>query len=211
MRDLAAAVAGGTGFIPGPGGAPAAGTVRAGVEHVERHFFFTAPGRFLKINFEIVAEIVAAAGLLALAGAIPEKAVKNPAAATAAKHSFKNIPGIVEATPLLAGRTAARPRATTGRERRMAEPVIRGALLLVTQDFVGFAEFLEFFLSSRIAGILIRMIFNGEFPIRLFQVLGRGAALDAEHFVTIAFAHAAGGAPLLTTTRAGRSNRSPSL
>ena len=89
MGHLTAPVTGGTGFVPGSGGAPAPGAVRARVKNVECDFLFAPAGRFFKINFKVVTEIVAAPHLFRLAGAIPKKTIKNTAARP--KNCFKNI------------------------------------------------------------------------------------------------------------------------
>ena len=77
-------------------------------------------------------------------------------------------------------------------EGRVAVLVVGGALLRVAQDFVGFAEFLEFFLGRLVAGILVRMKFDRQLAVGLLDLLDVRGALDAEDFVVVAFGHESG-------------------
>ncbi|MCG3146785.1 MAG: hypothetical protein PCFJNLEI_00219 [Verrucomicrobiae bacterium] len=220
VGDLAAPVAGGTGFGLAAGSAAAPVAFFAGVENVKGDFFFDAFGGFLEFDFEVVPEIVAAAGGGAFAATTAESLfedVLKDAATATTEDGFKDVARVVEAAAAAATATGSRA-AAAGRKRGVTEAVVGGAFLRVGEGFVGFAEFLEFFLSSVIAGIFVGMIFDGELAVGFLDVLRCRAALDAEHFVVIAFgAHAgvgepaAAGDPLLTTTRAGRRSRSPSL
>jgi hypothetical protein len=53
----------------------------------------------------------------------------------------------------------------------MAEPVIGGALLIVLQDVIGLADFLEFLFGRRVARIAVRMELHGELAIGLLEIL----------------------------------------
>ncbi|MDB6148377.1 MAG: DnaJ, partial [Spartobacteria bacterium] len=89
----------------------------------------------------------------------------------------KNIEGIVK----ISSSTGALAKGS------VPETVIGGALIPVHQHIVGFAEFLEFFLGVRIAGILIGMVLNGKLAIGTLDLFGRNGALYTEHLVVITF------------------------
>src|SRR4051794_15609072 len=91
---------------------------------------FSAKG-VLQRDFEVVAQIVAAArpGLAAAA------------AAHCAEHLFENVG---EPTGETAGEIAGAAAATL--ECGVAEPVVSGALLVVLQDVISFADLFEFLL-----------------------------------------------------------------
>src|SRR5437870_2362542 len=77
-------------------------------------------------------------------------------------------------------------------ERRMAEAIVSGALLLVLQDVIGLVDFLEMVFAILVAGIAVGMPFHRELAIgRLHLRVGRGA-LDAEDLVVIALGHSDG-------------------
>src|SRR5207253_2824557 len=92
-----------------------------------------------------------------------------------------------------AGRAGLRLRAGLGAlpERGMAEAVVGGALLLVLQDLVGFADFLELVLAILVAGILVRVPPHRELAIGDLQLrVGRGAR-HFQDFVIVALRHPA--------------------
>src|ERR1017187_41020 len=190
------------------------------VELGERDFFLRTTRRFFEIDFQIVPQIVtalrAAAGTTATGATerLLDKIVKD-AAACAAKDVAEDFKRIMESA---AGILGTAPAATRS-ERGMAKSVIGGALLLVAEDFVGFADFLEFLLGFLVSRILVGMVFERQLAIGLLDFLFRDRALDAKHLVIIALGHSGSsdsrvdvsGWPLLTTTRAGRTRRSASL
>ena len=71
----------------------------------------------------------------------------------------------------------------------MAVLIIGGALLRVTQGFVGFAKFLKFFFGRFIPRIFIGVEFDCELTVGLFNFVRIGFARHAEDFVIIAFGH----------------------
>src|SRR6185436_18410953 len=76
-------------------------------------------------------------------------------------------------------------------ERRMAEAVVGGALLLVLEDVIGLVDFLEMVLAILVAGIAVGVPFHSELAVRRLHLrFGRGA-LDAEDFVVVALGHSA--------------------
>ena len=79
--------------------------------------------------------------------------------------------------------------ALAGVKGRMAELVVSGALLRLTQGLVGLAQFLETFLRGLVTGVFVRMIFDREFAVSLFYVLVAGVLVNAKDFVVVAFGH----------------------
>ena len=59
-------------------------------------------------------------------------------------------------------------------ERGVAEAVVGGALLVVLEDVVGFAQFLEFLLRRRVAVIAVGVILHGELAVHLLESLKIG-------------------------------------
>src|SRR3954469_18112563 len=97
-------------------------------------------------DLEIVAQILAAIAPLALAAAahqIAEEILEHVAE------------GAGEVERVAAGGAASHAAFKGG----MAETVIGGALLIVFEDIIGFADFLEFDFGGRITRIFVRMEF----------------------------------------------------
>ena len=69
----------------------------------------------------------------------------------------------------------------------MAVAIVGGALLVVHEDVVGFAEFLEFLLRVRVVRIFVGMKFDRELAVGALDLLAGRGALDAQDFVVIAF------------------------
>ena len=86
-------------------------------------------------------------------------------------------------------RIGAGARAHAAFERGMAEAVIGGALLIVLQDVIGFADFLEFDFGGGVAGIAVGMEFHRQLAIGGFEHLDRRALLAFQGFVITALAH----------------------
>jgi hypothetical protein len=79
--------------------------------------------------------------------------------------------------------------ATALLEGGVAETVIGGALVAVLKHVIGLVDFLELVLAFVVARIAIRVKLHGELAERGLQ-LGLGAgALNAQHFVVVAFGH----------------------
>ena len=78
-------------------------------------------------------------------------------------------------------------RAEIGIHTRMAELVVAGALILVGQYLVGLIGLLEFSLGGLVAGVQIRVVLLGLFPVGLLDLLVRGALGHAEDFIIISF------------------------
>ena len=72
-------------------------------------------------------------------------------------------------------------------EGGMSIAIVGGAFLLVDQDVVSFAEFLEFLFRVRVVRILVGVKFDRELAIRALDFLAGRVAFDAQDFVVIAF------------------------
>ena len=71
----------------------------------------------------------------------------------------------------------------------VAELIIGGTLLVILQDVVRLADFLELTLSVRIPGVAVRVILHRQLAIGALNDLGRRLAVDAQHFVVVSFGH----------------------
>jgi hypothetical protein len=67
----------------------------------------------------------------------------------------------------------------------MAEPVVLGALGGIAQDLVGLGRLLEHVLGLRIVRVAVGVVLQGELAIGALDLVRRGAAADAQHFVVI--------------------------
>src|SRR5206468_7209262 len=75
-------------------------------------------------------------------------------------------------------------------ERGVSEAVVGRALLIVLQDVIGFADFLEPNLGGGIAVVAVGMMFFRKLAIRTFDRLRRGVTFDAQNFVIATLVHA---------------------
>jgi hypothetical protein len=126
-------------------------------------------------DLEIVSEVAAAA--LALAAAL--------AAHELAEHLVEDVgeaAGIGEAEAAGAGRVAVL-------EGGVAEAVVGGALLVVLQNVIGLAQLLELRLGRLVARVAVGVVLHGQLAIGLLQLLGAGAALDAQELIKIRLSH----------------------
>ena len=65
--------------------------------------------------------------------------------------------------------------------------VVGSTLLAIRQDFVGFLGFLELLLGRRIVRVTVGVMFHGHLAVGLLDLVFAGVAIDAKHFVKIAF------------------------
>ncbi len=107
----------------------------------------------------------------------------------AAEHLSKD--GIEDIGGIHAPERIATARPRSALKGGMAEPVIGRALLLIGEHGIGLVNFLELFLGFRVSCILVRMVLHRQFAIGRFQRLAVDAALNAQYFVVVAFAHTA--------------------
>src|SRR5262249_47609085 len=71
-------------------------------------------------------------------------------------------------------------------ERSVAEAVVRGPLILIFQDVVGFVDFLELVLALMVARIAIRVKLLGELAVSALDLFDRGGLLATECVVVAA-------------------------
>ncbi len=127
--------------------------------------------RLLERDLEVVAQVGAAEHARAAGAAAAEDLAEDVAE------------DVAEAAGL--ARAHARLRVDAG----VAELVVGGALGGLAEHLVGLFRLLEVVLGARILRIAVRMPFHGEAPVGLLQVVFRGIAVDAQHFVVIALRH----------------------
>src|SRR5882724_1141705 len=123
--------------------------------------------RLLQRDRHVVAQI----------GAAPARLAAAPASGELAEHLLEDV-GEAAGVEFEAAE-AARARIAV-LERGMTVAVIGGALLIILEDVVGFVDFLELVLGRLVALIAVRVEFHGLRPIRLLDLVGVGAARDAE-------------------------------
>ena len=71
----------------------------------------------------------------------------------------------------------------------MAVAVIGGALVGITQDAIGLANFLELGFRFRIPLILVRVVLHRKLAIGGFQLFFVCVARNAEYFIIVTFCH----------------------
>ena len=72
-------------------------------------------------------------------------------------------------------------------ERRKTKLIVLRTLLRVAQDRIGLRGLLEFGFRILVAGVHVRMVFFGQFPVRLLYIfLGRVFG-NSKHFIVITF------------------------
>ena len=151
--------------------------VFAGFVAHEVDLLVAAFGRFFKGDGHIVAQI--------RAGHRPLLAPPPTAAETAAEERREYIFHIKAAETAEAGEIS-----VTGAARArllMAEAVVLGALLGVGEHLIGLVDLLEFFLGVLVARVDVRVQLLGQFAVRRLDGGLVGRALDAEHFIIVAF------------------------
>lgn len=142
--------------------------------------FFAAEGRFLKGQVQPGAYVFAPAGCLLGAG---------PAGGAAAEEFTENVAQVAEISEsgesAAVARTAA--RGVVGVHAGKAVLVVAGAFLVVGQDLVGLTHLLELLLGVLVAGVPVRVVLHGLFPVGPFNFIGAGGLFDAQHLVVIFF------------------------
>lgn len=133
---------------------------------------------FLKRDFEVVLEIVAAFGpSCPAASRLAEKVFENVVKYIPKSATIEIEP--VKAWPTLLG---------TG----MTEHVVAFPPFLIAQRFVGFVDFLKLLFGGfllLLADVEVRVVLASQFPVSLFEVVFGHIPIDAESFVVIAFRH----------------------
>ena len=78
------------------------------------------------------------------------------------------------------------PAAPALGEGSVAVAIVGGTFLVVHQDVVGFAEFLELLFRVRVVRIFVGMEFDRKFAISALDLVAGRVAFDAQDFVIIA-------------------------
>ncbi len=156
----------------GLGAAAAALVAGNEVRHPDRRLL--AAKALLERDFEIVAQIVAAARAPLAAAAAAHELAEHLVEDIGKSTRKAEIPGAAPAALLEGG---------------MAEPVIGGALLIVLQNVIGLADVLEFLFGRLVARIAVRVTLHRQLAIGFFQIVGAGGFVDAENLVKILLGH----------------------
>ena len=67
----------------------------------------------------------------------------------------------------------------------MSELVVLGLLVCVAENGISLGSLLEFLFGFLVSRILVRMIFDGQFPVCLLYFIGCRVLLDAQHLVVV--------------------------
>ena len=129
--------------------------------------------------FELQLDIFAQVGATLCAAAAPRAPAKE---ISETKKVSEDVAEILED-----GRVKTRRGASRAAHTRVAEAVIKGALLSVRENRIRLACFLELLLRVRVIGITIGMELQRELPVCALDFLLAGPPRHAEHFVIIAF------------------------
>ncbi len=138
-----------------------------------------APARHVfQGQLQVVAQVAAPVAILGppLGCATTEKLFKNPAARGPSERFTEDVERIVEPAACAASPPVA---STTLREGRVPVPVVGGAFLIVEEDVVCLAQFLEFILRTGVARVFVGMMLDGKFAIGALHILGGSGALNA--------------------------------
>jgi hypothetical protein len=154
-----------------------------------------ALGRFFERDLQVVPQVGAA-----LRAAAPSAAAENVAEAKQVAEVAEDVFEAGERRRVESARADARADA------RVTEPIVGGALVGIRQHRVRLGRLLELLLGSLVAGIAVRVVLQGQLPVRALDLGIARRALDAQHLVVVALVHA-----LATFTIDGRSSRSRSL
>src|SRR5690606_36886737 len=106
-----------------------------------------------------------------------------------AEHFFENIGKTAEAAKTLRARTGTASSATACAhiESAMAKAVIGGALLIVFQDVISFANFFELLFGFFVIGVFVGVVLHGKLAVSFFQLVRAGFFLDAQNLIKIFF------------------------
>ena len=160
-------------------GTAGAVTDRAGLIAVHADLFLAAEGRLLKADGHTQADALAPLGRIgvpALSGA-----------EATAKEAAENIPQIAKVEAAGTVSTAAGPRSVVRVHTRKAELVITGFFIRVRENLIGLVDLLELLLRLFIVRIQVRVILPGHLLICFFDLVLRGALIDAQDLVIITF------------------------
>ena len=134
-----------------------------------------AMGYLLQRQLDLQTEVAAAMNLRT-ALATTESLEASPAAKDVTEHG-EDVVHVHGCGVETAKSAHARPIET--------ELVVLLTLLRVMQHIIGFSSLLEFFLGFLVAGITVRVVFNGDGAVRLLYLVFGGVLVNAKHLVII--------------------------
>ena len=188
LGDDAAPLAGRTGlerFLAFPGSGAVAGL--AGYQAFDFQLLGATAGRFLQRDIQIITQVGTgpfAGTLLAAAGAAPEHVRK---ASHSGEHLGEDIHRVLE--PAASGIAAAPGSALF--KGGVAEAVVGSSLVRIGKHFIGLPQLLELFLRGGVVRVAVRVVFQGQLAVGLFNLVICGAFGNAQDFVIIFFSHVA--------------------
>jgi hypothetical protein len=130
----------------------------------------------VEINSQVVPEICAA-----LPATAPTARTASGPAEDVTEKVIEEIAKIPEVPEIAARMSTTGPTTDTG----MPKTIVTGALLRVREDSVGLGNLLEAFFSDRVVRIAVRMAFERELPIGLFEVGLACGPIDPQNLVKI--------------------------
>ena len=162
----------------GAAGAVAGGT---GLIAVYADLLLTAEGGLLKADGHTQTDALAPLGGV---GIPPLGGTES-----AAEKAAEDVPQIAEvkAAGVIGSAACACACAVVGIYPRKAELVITGLLIGVGENLIGLVDLLELLLRFLIVGVQIRVVLPGHFLICFFDLVLRGALINAKNFVIITF------------------------
>jgi hypothetical protein len=143
-------------------------------------------GRLLKIQRDAHADIGALARRVGVGAAAAAESAEAAAEDIAEQIAQIHAPAAGKSVEP-AAEAAALARAVGGVHAGKAELIVLGALVGIAEDLVGLVDLLEFFLGFLVAGVIVRVILQGQLAVRLFDLLGAGALGDAQHLIVVSF------------------------
>ena len=73
------------------------------------------------------------------------------------------------------------------RTHRVAVTVVFLTLLLIAEDIVGLGSLLELLLGGLVAGVLVRVVFDGQLAVSFLDLVSRGCLAHPKDLVVISF------------------------
>jgi hypothetical protein len=131
--------------------------------------------RFLEFKIDIFPEIGSPLRTRPLAGTATED-VAN------AEYVSEDIAEILESSPAKASTTK-----SVATQSSMTKAIIRGSLLAVAQDSVGFTRLFELLFSVGVIGIAVGMKLQSELSISALNLLFGGFSGDPKNLIVITF------------------------
>jgi hypothetical protein len=138
-----------------------------------RHFGFGAENRFLEAEIDIFSKIGSALNPTAPPRTAAEKISET-------EEITEDVAEILED-----GRVE--PCTTSATDTSVAEAVIHGPLLAISQNCISFAGFLELLFRVGVVGVAVGMKLQSQLAIRTLDFLLAGRTSYTENFVIVAF------------------------